>query len=957
MPSTILALKQGIYQGFTPIAVTDPDAIGYIGDELLFQSGSTDPYDQLISLGQDATKLDGDGLVGRKIALNGSVVPNTQAVIDGWRSQGFDPKKFIFALGSNDSAATDATWTSQIGAILDYIASGPGSQYVVYWVNLAFSNDPTGTSTVATRFKNVLNSLVGTRAKVTFKPLDWNGWVHNGRDESTLWAVDANNKLMTTAGYTLRNQYVAAWVMTGQDPGTVVEPPPASWKWASSAIEGGGFQNVVAVSPYKKGTVRPIVLGADVSGPFQTENGGQFWEAVGGGAGNISGSARISAFMWADDTPGKVFAAEDGGIWMSTDWGKSWKKRGGTYNFDGNGTGSPEHPRRTGFLLGQDNSTATKWRWAATYTQGLKASKDDFNTVFYQLLDGYPMRSLAVNPNNPDELWVAVNRGTASQNGLWHITNARSATPTATKVTAYPGPIASPIGVEELLCVKEGATTYLYVAGHSGGMFRLNVNTNTWATINNGLAIGGSSAPVYRSVTVDPTNPLVIYCGCWHPTLRKAIYKSTDRGNTWVAITGPNPVEAPATGPFVIDWKMYGQTDESFLKDIAYHSFAGPNQDWISACLQVDPDNTNKIYSAGRGGCWIGTYDPVNVRWTWQPGVHGLIVTVCMTVTADELSSGRALIGNMDYQGIFTPDGGLSANVAGIGAPGSTGDSTCADMSQTVGPSTFYAGVSQRGQATGVGGVYSSTNPELGMGSTWTAESSGAFNTDVVGLAVGKNSSGTRVILAVTSNTAGKTDGGLWMKVGNTWSQRRSGVPGATSATGGDHNQATLRWRRNSQVVYGHDTAGIWRSNDAGLNWTLIYSTGYSGYGLVDSIVLDPTDNSKVYISSGGVVRRINNADTAGAGGANVTTIWSGSAGNLAINPDGSQLFINIRDGRIMLSTAFRTAATQTAANWQNISSGVALTHSANIRSMACLPGGIILTADNGSGCLRGAFE
>jgi hypothetical protein len=950
MVSTILALKQGIYQGFVPTAVTDPQAIGYIGDELLFQSGSTEPYDLLVTNGQDASKLDGDGLVGRKIALNGTTVPNTQAVIDGWRQQGFDPGTFIIALGSNDSAATDATWTSQISAVLDYIAAGPGSAYTVYWLDLAFGNDPTGTSSIATRFKNVLNALVGSRAKITLIPLDWNGYVHNGRSETGLWAVDAANKLMTTAGYTLRNQYVADQVRpTGP-------PPGASWKWTSSAIEGGGFQNAVAVSPFKRGSVRPIVLGADVSGPFQTENGAQQWTPVGGGAGNISGSARISSYMWADDTPGKVFAAEDGGIWMSTDWGKSWKKRGGTYNYDGNGATSPEHPRATGFLLGQDNSTATKWRWAATYTQGLKASKDDFNTVFYTLLAGYPMRSLAVNPNNPDELWVAVNRGTAAQNGLWHITNARSATPTATKVTGYPGTVATPVGVEELLCVKEGSTTYLYVAGHQSGMFRLNVNTNTWATINNGLAGIGNS--VYRSVTVDPTNPLVLYCGCWHPNLRRAIFKTTDRGNTWVPITGPNPVEAPAVGPFVINWDMYGQPgDESWLRDIAYHSFAGPNQDWLAACLQVDPDNPNKIYAAGRGGCWIGTYDPVNSRWTWQPGVHGLNVTVCMTVTADELTTGRALLGNMDYQSVFTPDGGLSANVGGIGAPGSTGDVTCCDMSVTVGPSTFYAGVSQRGQGTGVGGIYSSNDPENGMTSTWTYESSGAFNTDVVGLAVGKNASGTRVILAVTSNSPGATQGGLWMKVGNTWSQRRSGVPGATSATGADQNQATLRWKRNSQTVYAHDTSGVWRSDDAGLNWTLIYSTGYSGYGLVDSIVIDPSDATKLYVSSGGVVRRINNANTAGAGGATVVTLWTGSAGNLAINPDGSQLFVNIRDGRIMLCTNFRTAASQTAANWQNIASGIALTHSPNIRSMACLKGGVIMTADNGSGALRGAFE
>jgi hypothetical protein len=103
------------------------------------------------------------------------------------------------------------------------------------------------------------------------------------------------------------------------------------------------------------------------------------------------------------------------------------------------------------------------------------------------------------------------------------------------------------------------------------------------------------------------------------------------------------------------------------------------------------------------------------------------------------------------------------------------------------------------------------------------------------------------------------------------------------------------------------------------------------------------------------VVRRIDNANTSsGTAATTAVTIWSGSGGNVAINPDGSELFLNVRDGRMMRSTAFRTAASQAAANWVNIATTMFQRNSGNIRSLTCTPGGVLLTADNGGGSWRG---
>jgi hypothetical protein len=731
-------------------------------------------------------------------------------------------------------------------------------------------------------------------------------------------------------------------------------PTPGSYTFESSALQGGGFQNVIAVSPFLDDDGnRPYLIGADVSGPFRSVNRGGLWLPANNGS--VSNSMRVAAIMWSDSVPGTVYLAEDNGLHGSTNWGQTWARRAAGADVDwdaNNANGSPEHPRQTGFMLAQDNTTSTKYLWAGTLTKGVRQSIDGGATWRTTVLQGAPIRGIALDPNNRDVLYAAVARGTAAQNGMWRITGARSATMTATKMASYPGAIANPAGPEEVIALSSAGQTVLIVAGHVSGMYRYRPATGVWTAINSGLAIG---TPVYQSVCADPTNPQIIYCGNWHPSNRRSIWRSINQGDTWVPITGPNPVEAPATGPIVIDWTEFGGGVRSWLEDIPYHSFAGPNADWLPAMLAIDPDVTNRVLAAGRGGAWWGTLTS-GVR-TWQPAVRGLLVTVCMAVAADPLVDGRVLVGNMDYTNLYSTDSMASVRQSKNPSSESTGDTVTFDMAVTSGAGRAFYGASQRGQNTGVGSIYSTDTPELWTGSHWTDEVGGAFNSDVTALAVGKTSGGTRVILAGTSQPAGTTKGGLWRKVGATWTQFRSvtGNPFGLADTAAAANMGCLRFRRNSAVVYALDNDALWRSDDAGATWTKLLTGVSAVYGTYNALELDPTDTAKVYVSSGGTVRRVNNASTStGTGTTTTTTIWSGQAGNIALHPDGSAMFINVRDGRLMRSTAFRTAASQSAAAWVDVSSPFFRQSSGNIRSLAVTPGGVVLTADNGSGALRG---
>jgi hypothetical protein len=739
------------------------------------------------------------------------------------------------------------------------------------------------------------------------------------------------------------------WVGFGQTPTPPPPPDPVpttgTLVFESSAVEGGGFQNAIAVSPFLTGGNRPYLIGADVAGVHRSIDRGSHWTPV--NIGSLGSSARVAAIMWSDTVAGRVFVAEDNGIHMSTDYGQTWVRRaaGVAADWDANGaTSTPEHPRQTGYMLAQDNSTATKHVWAGTLSKGLRRSVDNFATFAATVMVGYPIRSIALDPNDRDVLYVAVNRGTAAQNGLWKVTNARGAM-TPTKMSGYPGSVASPVGPEEVIAVDAGGTTKVYVAGHSSGMFRYTPSSNTWSAINSGLALGG---PVYRSVCADPTDPNILYCGNWHPSNRRAIWRSSNGGTSWTQIS------APAAGSIVVNWNMFGSSIRSWLADIPYHSFAGPNSDWLPAMLAIDPDVPDRVLIAGRGGAWWGTLSGA-VR-TWQPAVRGLMVTVCMAVAVDELVDGRALMGNMDYTSLY--DGDAFAGAIQSKAPGaaSTGDAVCFDMAPAAGPGRAYVAASQRGQNTGVGKIFSTDTPELGTGTHWVDEVGGAFNSDIPALAVGKNSAGTRVILAGVSNPAGSSVGGLWRKVGATWTQFRStAVPFGRPDTTAASNMGCIRWRRNSPVVYALDNSGLWRSNDAGANWVRILGGVSAAYGTYDALVLDPTDTAKLYVSSGGTVRRVNNASTStGTGTTTTTTLWTGSAGNIAVRADGAEMFINIRDGRLMHSTSFKTAASQAAASWVDQADNLFRRNSGNIRSLAVTPGGIVLTADNGSGALRG---
>lgn len=679
-----------------------------------------------------------------------------------------------------------------------------------------------------------------------------------------------------------------------------------SWNFKSSGLDGAGFQNVIAASPFAdENGVRPLIAGADVAGIHRSVDGGRTWEPANRGLSD----KHVASLMWAKDMAGKVYAATDSGINVSTDFGLNWVRRAAPVDFDANGkwfvVGTTEHPRATGRLMAQGTNGYSKYLWAATSTQGIKRSTNDGATWEMVALPGLRLRSVALDPANPDVMYVA-----AANSGLYVSTNARGAM-TFTPVAG------SPVNPEELTFVNGK----LHVAAHTAGVFSYD---GTWNLLSGSFLPGAAwqSIAGYRARGGNS----VLYAGSAQVKGGQAVMRSLDGGVTWENVSSGSAVAVSPT--------MYGSTSAWWAKDLPYQKFAGPN--WVAAQIIMDPTDINSILVAGRGGIWRGT--TIGSTSTWAPAVKGLSVTVNMAAAADPKISGRVFIGSMDYTALGSTNAAASiVNSKPTGVP-STGDVITLDSGTPAGqPSAVYLGASERGTNTGVGGIWSNADP-LGYTSSWVSESL-PVSSDVTALGVGHPTYGGRVILA------GVTSQGLWRKVGATWTRITGVAPFQTGSTG------SFAWVRGSSTVYALDGTGVWRSTAAGAagSWVKLMAATAT-YGNLDALAVNPTKPTSVFVSAAslGGVWRIDNAATTPS--APVKILSLGSPGPIAFDSVG-RLFVhdagNPRLLRAKTPSGYAPAFT-------TVSNGFYADNNGRIRSLAIGPDGYIYTASNGAGVTVG---
>ena len=713
-----------------------------------------------------------------------------------------------------------------------------------------------------------------------------------------------------------------------------------AYSFSSSGLTGGGFQNVIAVSPFKDSNGnRPYLLGADVSGINVSTNAGMSWTPH-------ASPQHVASIEWSDTIKGKAYALADEGLYVTTDWGTSWTKKAGATNADANGTYSVngnEHPRPTGNYIAQDNSGSTKYLWVGTATQGVKQSTSDGTSWAVTALAGNHIRSIASDPNNPDVLYVAIENYTGSggdaasnpaNTGIWRSTNARSSAMSFTKMSDYPGSLNEP---EELWAIDDNGTTKLLVAGGKDGVFMY--NGSSWTALNSGLDTG-SGGSWYESITGYRdlvSGNLVLYVGATATkataglTHERTILKSVNSGGSWNSISDDPHIS--------LNWDMYGTAEPSWLQQVSYHNFAA-NSQWTASYIAIDPDNPNVVLVAGRGGAWFGTQ--AGAITTWQPAVNDLMVTVNMSVAVDPSIPSHVLVGNMDYTVMVSPNNGASFVNNKPAAAQSTGDVVVFDANPAAGggATTAYLAASIRGTNTGAGNIYSNPNPF--NGGSWTDEGLPVAN-DIPAMSVGHDANDTRIILA------GVTNKGLWRKAGSSWSQITGGPFDGTTNSGNGY----FVWKMNTPIVYAIDSSAVWRSTSAGAQgtWVKLMAAG-TAYGTFNALALDPVNPEYLYVSTGGSVKRITNAESSsGTGATNVSQIGGvTNAGPIAIGKTGT-LFIHDKGGKQLLASTNPRAASPL---FTKVSDAFYAENDTNIRSLAVGADGYVYTADNGQGVTVG---
>lgn len=233
---------------------------------------------------------------------------------------------------------------------------------------------------------------------------------------------------------------------------------------------------------------------------LRSDNGGDTWSDVG----EDLNLARIWAMAAVSST---VFAAADTGIYSSVDRGDRWQS-----SSDGLPVGA--HPQAL---------AATAHGLLAGTSQGLFASPDGKSwSAVVGPLDGQPVRSIAIDPHQPDRIFAATEQGVAASTDGGSSWNA----PT------------EPPGVTSILSLAAGDQNALY-AGTLRGVLKSVDESAHWQYLNTGLA----STSVHALVLV-PGNPARLLAAT-----RYGLEVSLDRGATWQEARG-------ITDPYVLSVAM-----------------------------------------------------------------------------------------------------------------------------------------------------------------------------------------------------------------------------------------------------------------------------------------------------------------------------------------------------------------------------------------------------------------
>jgi photosystem II stability/assembly factor-like uncharacterized protein len=608
-------------------------------------------------------------------------------------------------------------------------------------------------------------------------------------------------------------------------------PASATLQFSATGLEGGGFQNVVAVDPFDGDDV---LSGGDVAGFQRSENGGVTWQSANAGL-TARQQLAVASILFSPTVQNTVYAAvgdpgATGGLVVSEDGGKTWSLRSNVPRFAGGNAktaGMPaEHPRSTGNLLALD---ALGRLYAATFKDGLMRSGDDGVTWTTLGLAGVHLRTLVLDPLNPGVLYA----GSYGQ-GAFKIDDSAGGV-TITKLTS------SPPVVEELAVVNSS----IFAAAGTSGLYRSIDGGGTWQRLSTGLAAGGNWTSIAAK---DCISSSILFAGALGPGSDDVV-KSTDGGATWTSLTAdPAAVKTTVGGPSGHPWWLAPRS--GFLLGGPMYTPAQIASPSFCASAQV--------FVAGRSGLW-GSPDSGG---SWYPMVGRMGVSIAQTLAVDSTSPQSVHVAATDWGYVGSANGLDTVTGAAIPGAGPTAFDVAVDSAS--GPSRVFVSTGHRDSNTR-GRVLSSATPFVN--SSWVDEKLPVSGKRALAIAVGRQGANRVLIAAVDA-------GGIWRKVGATWKK----ITTPAMSTRNPAKPIQLIWPQGTGTIYLYDhKTGIWRSTDYGLRWVKIWARPSAG-DLKGYIAANAT-GTQLWASTGGSVYRLDHANsgTVGAGITPLLTLpWAG---------------------------------------------------------------------------------
>jgi hypothetical protein len=751
-------------------------------------------------------------------------------------------------------------------------------------------------------------------------------------------------------------------------------------------LGGGEMTTMVALDP----TGQELVMAGDVEGLWRTYDYGDHWQLSQDG---LTGQdwRCIASLAWSELEPGTVYAcvgktdtATDGGFLVSADGGVTWSMRSPDVQFQGGAAGSPPRPsaegqdtdRSTGHLIAQD-PTGTGWLYAASYNSGIFSSNDlgqNWNfagltkNTTSQTNQYYP-RSLVINPDNNQELWAGCwdSDGTGTYGGVWHCSQAQSASANSywTQLPAFPSSAGSHKGSVSDLKIIDG---WLYASVTTMGVYRYQIGAGgSWENLGDSTYFPPAGNQLWTSIDGYANgSDHIIVAGCG---FGQQLGSNTNYTNIVQITVGASPGSTPSyadlTGGAQINLTPVPPDGQPWWRasDVGsgWTYWLG-GQDFVNPHILINPNDQDTIYVAGAGGFFIttnaGAATQPGGQVVWDLACNGAPMASCDIITADPSTPGHVILSGSDFTHVdLTDPSGWNTTSGVYGVPLPSGYASHESHACTFAPnSDIFIGVNTKyGKNTGAGVLW---RPDGGTGpfssSVWTDTefATGATTSAPTGICASNDASGDLYVLVVTQSA------GMWRGTpptggsgGWTWVQVDASI-----GTDGSIGMISPIIAGNNGYIYCMDRMqGIWRSNNYGVSWSLIYSFG-SPNPVLDGrsgwLARNPAASSQLWFSTNTGLYMMTGAS---GGSPSVTQMAASSfpygAGSMVFDSTGTIYAVALNgvqsDGSDPFSTQLLTCPTPATvgSTWSN----AAGPDGSSVGSYSSWPQSIALTTVDGN--------